>query len=199
MKLFAWRPFIVATFALVIVASTAHAQSVTFTSLRDAVPEKFFDAATSVADPANPNRLIINFNSGFDLTTFTFNGFAATTGPFGLSSAMDTVSFDIVVPEDCIGCYVASVTYTQKGVGTVLRSGTAQGAASWMVADVPAQLGFFGSDPTLTGTVDVSALQLRTVPVAITASLFAWSSPRFGFASTMITDAEVVVEIVRPE
>jgi hypothetical protein len=198
MRLFAWRQSVVATLVFVACSSTASAQSVAFKSLRDAVPDKFFNAAASAPDPANPNKLVIRFNTGLDFRTLTYNDFRASTAAFNVRSAMDTLSFDVVVPSTCVGCYVASITYTQKGAGSVLRSGAAYGASNWIVAGVPSQLGFFGANPTLTRTADVRALRLRTVPVVITTSLFAWAPPALGSASTTVSYAEVVVVIARP-
>src|SRR5262245_66533378 len=75
--------------------STAQAQTVTFSDINDAVPSRFFDAATSAPDPANPNRLIIGFNTGIDSKLWKVNGFAASTAAFYYEAAMVTISFGV--------------------------------------------------------------------------------------------------------
>ena len=174
-------------------------ESVTFTSLRDAVPGKYFNAAASRVDPADPNRLIIAFNTGTDSVSRTTNAFSASTlgttlfGP-GTPVAMDTLRVVVQVPSTC-ACHIGRITYTQNGSGSVARNATAMGASNWSVADVPAPLGTFRADPSLTGTVDVSALGLREVPVAITTTLMAWASS-LGSAEVSVTSADLVVTVV---
>jgi hypothetical protein len=44
--------------------AVVQAQTVTFLDITDAVPGKYFDAATTAPDPLNPNRLIFGFHTG---------------------------------------------------------------------------------------------------------------------------------------
>jgi hypothetical protein len=166
------------------IAVPAQAQIVRFKSIRDAVPSKFFDAATTAADPSNPNKLIIGFNTGLDPTTLT-------TAQFVVSSnrrvAMDTISFTVTAPA---GFYVSRVTFTQRGTGWTCRTCSSAGAATWVVAGHPASLGVFTNNPALSGTADLTTLKLTTVPISITDSLFATTG------SVTITGADVLVHLL---
>ena len=62
---------------------------VTFSDIADAVPSRFFDAATTTPDPDNGNKLLIGFNTGFDPETWTVNEFTASTAAFHHAFAMD--------------------------------------------------------------------------------------------------------------
>jgi hypothetical protein len=178
---------VVVAASLLIVTSlsgVAHAQVAKFKSIHDAVPSKFFDAATTAADPSNPNRLVIGFNSGLDPTNFLTAQFVAFSSR---RSAMDTISFTVNAPT---GFYVSKIIYSQRGAGSTCRTCSEAGAATWVVAGHPASLGVFTSDPTLTASADVTAMKLTTVPVSITDSLFAASG------SLMITAADVLVRLL---
>ena len=165
------------------IAMPARAQT-RFTSIHDAVPSKFFDAARTSADSSNPNKLIIRFNTGTDLTTFTSAGFVVSSLR---RVAMDTISFTVNAP---VGFYVSKVTYTQRGTGGTCRTCSSGGAATWVGAGHPANLGVFTNNPTLTGTADLTGMKLATVPVSITDSLFATTG------SITISSADVVVQLV---
>jgi hypothetical protein len=183
----------VAVAAMVLGASaTASGQTVTFSDLNDAVPGRFFDAATSAPDPNNPNRLIVGFNTGLDFRTWKANDFRASTASFSHTSAMDTLSFVIQAPD---GYYISKITYTQRGTGYVLRTARAAGTANWVIGEYAADLGVFGSSPDLSRTMDLSATRLTRVPVSISNSLFAFSTPLLGSASVSVTGADVVVEL----
>ena len=166
------------------IAVPAQAQVARFKSINDAVPSKFFDAATTAADPSNPNKLIIGFNAGFDPTTFTTAQFVASSMR---RVAMDTISFTVNAPA---GFYVSRVTFTQRGSGWTCRTCSSAGAATWVVAGHSASLGVFTNNPALTGTADLTALKLVTVPVSITDSLFATTG------SVTITGADVLVQLL---
>jgi hypothetical protein len=168
----------------------------TFIDVRDAVPGKFFDAEATTIDPADPNRLIVGFNSGTDPNTWQATEFRAATGAFNLRNVMDTLQFTVVAPE---GYYVESITYTQRGAGSVLRSGGAHGSSSWIVGGKALPLRFFGSNPSVSGTADLSEMRWSVVPVAITTSLSAFSPPALGSASVAITFADVVVTFAKIE
>jgi len=165
-------------------SSTAHAQVAKFKSIHDAVPGKFFDATTTAPDPSNPNRLVIGFNSGLDPATFLTAQFVAF---FQRRIAMDTISFSVTAP---LGFYVSKIIYSQQGVGSICRTCSSAGGATWVVAGHPASLGVFTNDPTLSGSADFTTSKPATVPVSITDSLFA------GSGSVMITGADVLVKLL---
>jgi hypothetical protein len=166
------------------IAVPAQAQIVRFKSIHDAVPSKFFNAATTAADPSNPNKLIIGFNAGLDPTTFTTTQFVVSSTR---RVAMDTISFTVTAP---VGFYVSRITFTQRGSGWTCRTCSSAGAATWVVAGHPASLGVFTNNPGLSGTADLTALKLVTVPVSITDSLFATTG------SVTITGADVLVHLL---
>jgi hypothetical protein len=175
------------TMLLSIGASPAQAQIASFSKIQDAVPLAFFDAATSTADAVDPNRLIIGFDTGLDPITFLEREFRVSALPFSNRVATDTISFEIAAP---IGYYISKITYTQQGAGFTGRTAVEDGTASWVVAGVPASLGVFTSEPTLSRTADVAALKAQTVPVSITVTLFAGAS-----GGLEITGADVQVEL----
>jgi hypothetical protein len=165
------------------VSTAAQAQTVKFKSIRDAEPSKFFDATTTAVDPSNPNKLVIGFNSGLDPATFVTAQFIA----FNHRTAMDTISFTVNAP---LGFYVSKIIYSQRGAGSTCRTCSSAGAATWVVAGHPASLGVFTSNPTLSGSADLTALKLTTVPVSITDALFG------GTGSVIITGADVLVRLL---
>lgn len=188
------RSFFTVFMMLVVFPAAAFAQTVTFAGLSDAVPGKFFSAASSHADPNNANRLIVAFDTGRNPSTWTTNDFRASTATFSPRSAMDTLHFDIVAPA---GYYVASIRYSQRGAGSVVRIGAAYGASSWTVGGRPLQLGFFGTNPTLSSTANVGDMKWSVVPVSITTSLFAFAPPVIGSATLAVTAADVVVTLAK--
>jgi hypothetical protein len=97
-------------------ASTSHAQTVIFSEIRDAVPGRFFDAATAAADLSTPNRLRIGFNAGLDPATFKFNDFRASSEAFSHTSAMDTIGFRV---DAASGYYIWKTTYSQQARETL--------------------------------------------------------------------------------
>jgi hypothetical protein len=180
-----------AAMAVVVSAPTANAQApVEFADIDDAVASRFFDPATSTTVG---NRLVIGFNSGRDAATRKIRTFRASTTANSYTTAMDTISFTVNAPS---GFYVSKITYRQKGSGSVIRTGKTAGAANWVVGDFSYDLGTFGLNPTLTRSLDLRHLRWRTVPVSITASLFAYSTGQSGSATISITGAEVLVEVL---
>lgn len=167
--------------------ASAQAQIVAFSQVRDAAPGKFFDAATTEPFAANANRLNIGFNTGSDPTTFVSNAFRVTTLAFGNRMADDTISFVVTAPADF---YVASLTYTQQGTASTGRTAVQSGNTQWTVAGIPAVLGEYTGPPIVTGTINLDALQLGSVPVSITVSLFAGPT-----GDMEITSANVVADI----
>lgn len=178
--------------ALAQAQSTAQCDPVKFVDITDAVAGRFFDATTTAADPADPNKLIIRFNNGRDPATWRANDFRASTAAFSHTSAMDTISFRIV-PAD--GCYVSKVTYYQQGSGSVVRTGIVRGGSNWVVGDYAADLGTFGTNPDLGDSIDLTGVHLSYVPVSITTGVHAFATPLLGSGTLAITGASVVVEL----
>jgi acyl-coenzyme A thioesterase PaaI-like protein len=175
-------------------ALTAQAQTVTFSRIDDAVPSRWVDPATTRPNPLDRNKLIIGFNKGLDSTTFKYREFRASTAAFSYPTAMDTISVRISAPT---GYYVAKVTYTQRGTGSVVRTGRAYGGATWIVADQAASLGTFTTNPSLTKTIDLTSRKLTVLPVSITNSLNAFATTLLGSATVHVTSAEIRVQLLR--
>jgi hypothetical protein len=107
---------------------------------------------------------------------------------------MDTISVRITAPA---GYYIAKVTYSQRGTGSVTGTGRASGGASWIVADISASLGLFSTNPTLTQTIDLTGRRLTVIPVSITNSLHVFSTTSLGSASLSVTGGEIRVQLLR--
>ena len=174
---------IIAPVLLLAVVNGAQAQVAEFTQLRDASPGKFFDATTSAPSAANANQLNIGFNSGTDPLTFVSNEFRATTQAFGNRLADDTFSFVVTAPA---GFYVASLTYSQQGTASTVRTAQQNGDTQWTVAGFPAVIAEYAGNPTVTGVVDLTPLQPASVPVSITVSLFAGPTGDISLTSASI-------------
>jgi hypothetical protein len=121
------------------------------------------------------------------------NEFTASTAAFHHAFAMDTISFLIEAPHDF---YIAKITYTQSGTHAISRTGRTAWGVHWVVDGVPADLGLFHPDPTLSGTVDLTGQNKILVPVSITCGLFTFAPPLLGSATIAITSAEVLVELL---
>jgi hypothetical protein len=162
-----------------------------FVDINDAVPGRFFNAATTAPADDDPNRLLIGFHSGIDWNTWKNTEFRASTESFNYTAAMDTISFRIEAPK---GYYISRVTYSQGGRGSALRLGKAAGGAQWVVASVAAPLSQFGTNPTVTGAeADLTGLGMTSVPVSITNGLFVSAPPAAGAALLEVNSAEVQV------
>lgn len=191
----------VAAIALILVSATATAQepepqqdlSVKFLDINDAVPSKFFDAAGSAPDTLDPNTLRIAFNTGLDPKTWKYNDFRASTAAYSHVAAMDTISFRVIAPEDH---YISKITYRQYGSGSIVRTGQARGGSSWVVDDYAAELGMFGTNPTLTREVELTGYRTM-VPVSISIGLFAFATPSLGSATLSVTSAEIQVHVLK--
>jgi hypothetical protein len=190
------RRLSIAAFAIAVFgfATSAHAQNVTFTDVRDAVPLKFFNpsADSTRVLAGDANTLVIGFESGIDGTTFTEREFRASTDAFANRLASDTLSVNVVAPA---GYYVSSITYVQTGTGSIARVASARGVSSWVVNGQPASLGFFGTDPSLGRTVTFTDSRLTVVPVSITTSLFVYAPPSSGEARLELTSAKLSVTV----
>jgi hypothetical protein len=191
---FLFRRLSAATLAVAILgmALPVHAQHVTFSAVRDAVPLKFFSADLTRPDVVDPNTLIIGLESGRDSGNFFDDEFRASTRAFGNRVAMDTLSFNVVAPA---GFYVSSITYEQAGAGSILRLADARGTSSWVVNSEPASLGVFRNDPSLSRTITLTDSRLTVVPVSITSSLFVFAPATSGEATVEITAAKVMVTV----
>jgi hypothetical protein len=174
-------------------AAPAQAQAATFTQIKDAVTSRFFDALTSRPDPLNPNRLIIGLNTGVDSRTGKSRVFKASTAAFSYTAAMDTISFVAQAPT---GYYIYQVIYSQRGSGSILRTGKVTGGGTWVVNNAPASLGTFTTNPGMTRTLTLSG-RIRTLPVSITQSLSAYATVSGGSATVSITGADVRV-VLKP-
>jgi hypothetical protein len=64
------------------------------------------------------------------------------------------------------------------------------------VDGVAADLGLFDTDPTLSGTFDLTGQNKTLVPVSITCGLFTFAPPLMGSATISITSAEVLVVLL---
>jgi hypothetical protein len=176
--------------------------SVMFENFRDAVAGKYFSPAGTHADPEARNTLEI----GFESETNAFRVCAPSAiVPVPCNNnrvAMDTLSFDVRAPE---GYYVSSITYYQEGSGAIARLADARGAASWVVAGVPINLGGPFGGPVLfsagahawsrSRTLELSDSSMTVVPVSLTTGLFAYAGPSLGQASLDLSFATVAVTI----
>jgi hypothetical protein len=191
----AWRIARLAFVATILsaLASPAYAQRVTFSQIGDAVGKRFFNPATTAPDPLNPNRLIIRMHTGIDWTISKGTEFKASTAAFSYTSAMDTIRFRVTAPA---GYYIAKITYTQRGVGSQVRTGKVSGGAHWVVGDSAFNLGTFSTTPGLSRTVDLTGRNLTSLPVSITASLFAYATPTSGAAALQLIGADVHVQLL---
>jgi hypothetical protein len=136
---------------------------VTFNSIKDAVPNRFFDAASTRPDALNPSVLVIGLNSGLDFTIQKNREFKASLLPFSYPSATDTISFVIHAPK---GSYVVGVAYDETLNLVTSRLGRAFAVTNLVVNGIPTDARF----------VDISAACAADVPMSITTSLVAASS-----------------------
>jgi hypothetical protein len=163
-----------------------------FLDIHDALPGRFFDAAATAPDPADPNRLVIALPTGSDPTTWKTNNFRASTAAFNHLAAVDTISFRIEAPK---GQRIARIIYTQHGIGSAIRVARASGTTQWVVDGRAAQLGLFTTNPSLAGEA-VFPEPPASVDVSITTGLFVFAAPTSGSASLEVTSADVQVELV---
>jgi len=173
-------------------APRAEGQVVKFSSIRDAVASRYFDPATTAPAPGNANQLNIGFHTTFDSATFKWTNFKASTASFFDRTVSDTISFNITAPT---GYYVAKLTYTQTGSGSVVRTGVVSGTAAWVVAGRPTRIGNFSTNANLSQTLDLTSRKLTSVAVSITDTLFAYATPSLGSATLSLTGASVLVQL----
>lgn len=174
-------------------AGPATAQD-TFTDIRDAVPLRFFNAGATAADPDALNTLLIAFESGAN----RFRASAEVDNFTGTRVAMDTLSFVVHAPA---GQSIASITVHLSGRGAVNTPGDARAAANWVINGQPASLGSFGGAQFsntgslwfLEQTANYTDPTLTSVPVSLTAELFAFAAPALASAEVDLTSATVTV------
>lgn len=176
----------------VLIAATPSA-SATFSDIKDGVSGRWFDAATTAIDATNRNKLSIGFNTGMDSKVWKYNAFIASTNAFYYTSVMDTIGFTVKAPE---GSYIAKITYSQRGTGSISRTGKISGGASWIVGSAAVPLGIFGSNPTITNSIDLTEQYQTTLPVSITVGLHAFATPTLGSATVSLSGADVEVELL---
>ena len=133
---------------------------VTFTAINDAVPDKFFDAASTVPDLADPNVLVIGFNSGRDPVIWKDREFKASLLAYSYQSATDTISFVITAPD---GYFISGIFYKETIVLGNSRQGRGFAATQLVVNGVA----------TDDKVVDLTAAAPTRVPMSITTSLVA--------------------------
>jgi hypothetical protein len=182
----------VASVAILVLSAASVAEGQTtqvFSDIRDAVPGKFFDAKATNENYVTGDRLIIEFNTGLDPKTWKYNDFKASTAAFSHAAATDTISFTVEAPA---GFYIASITYSQQGSGSVLRTGKVSSFGTWIVDGVPGDLGHFGTNPWLSATRTFTGTDKTVVPVSITIGLSAFAAPYLGSATVAVTAADVV-------
>jgi hypothetical protein len=187
-----WMAMAAVTIMTLGAAVPAQAQKATFSRIDDAVSSRCWNPATTKADPLDANRLIIGFHTGIDSATLKSREFKASSTSFNWDSAADTIAFRITAPS---GYYVAKITYSQRGTGSVVRTGKASGNTQIVVNGSAQLMGTFSTNPTLTRTIDLTSQKLRVVPVSITSSLFAFSTVSLGSATVALTGADVRVEL----
>jgi len=139
---------------------TATASAQTWSNIRDAVPGKYFDAATTTADGAT---LTIGLAAGFDPATFVSNEFRASTLAYQNRQATDTISFMVTAPP---GFYISGITYQQSGTYSTARGAVQRSSTQWTINGFPANIADFH---IVTGHAD---LAVPVAEVAITTSLF---------------------------
>lgn len=176
---------------LLALAGPAYAQTVTFSLKDDAASGRFFDPVLTAPDSTNKNKLIIRMNSG--VVSLKDTAFKASTAAFSYPMAMDTLRFKVTAPA---GYYLASITYTQRGIASIIRTGRVIGATQWVVGDTAKDIGTFSTVPGLTQTMSLVGKNLASVSVAITASLTAFATPTSGSAMLQLTGADVKVTLV---
>ena len=179
-----------ASVAIVMTAVTVRGQApVQFADIDDAVDFRFFDVATS---RTLGNKLIIGFNTGRDPASWLANDFRASTAAFSRRWAMDTISVNVQAPS---GYYISRMTYTQKGTGSVVRTGKASGQTTWIVGGFAYDVGTFATKPTMSKSLDLASLRRSSIPVSITTTLSVYATTTLGSASLAITGAELLVEV----
>jgi len=150
---------------------------VTFTNINDAVPDRFFDAASTAPDVADANILVIGLNSGRDPIIWKDREFKASLMPFSYASAADTISFVITAPD---GYFISSVIYKESITLGNSRTGRAFATTQLVVNGVATEAKF----------VDLTDAAPTRVPMSITTSLVAANADAQVVAGRVIVNLE---------
>lgn len=189
-----WVAYTTGVCAMILSAvGTAQGQVVTFSQITDAVPARFFNVATTAADPTNPNRLVIGFHSGMDWTVWKATDFRASSAAYSYTTAMDTLNVRIEAPD---GFYISKITYNQRGGGSVVRIGFIGGAGTLVVNGQGTNLGTFATAATLSRSVNLTGRNLTTVAVSVSVNLSAFATASLGAATLSLTGADLLVELL---
>ena len=176
-------------------AAPASAQNAIFSEIRDAVPLRYFDSATTAAQPGAPNTLVIGFHE-----TDPFRASAQVDNTTGTRLAADTLTVVITAPA---GHYISSITCQLSGRGAVNTPGDARASANLVVNGQPVDLGSFGGAQFPTSGAPWSSSQtitfedqaMTSVPVSLTAQLFAFAANALASAEVDLTSATIVVAL----
>lgn len=177
-------------------AAPASAQHATFSEIRDSQPARYFDAATTAAQPAAPNTLVIGFDGAAP-----FRASAEVDNLIGTRLATDTLTVVVTAPA---GYFVSSITCHVSGRGAVNTPADARAAANCVINGTPEDLGSVGGAqfPSTGAAWSLSSKPstltdstLTTVPVSLTAQLFAFAAPALAAAEVDLTSATIVVTL----
>jgi hypothetical protein len=172
-------------------AAPTSAQNAIFSEIRDAVPSRYFDSTTT---QPSANTLVIGFHDPFEASHQD-----GTTSPTRLAG--DTLSFVVTAPT---GRAIASITCHVSGSGAVNTPGDARASANLVVNGQPVDLGSFGGGQfppngapwTSSQTITFAPDQAPTsVPVSLTAQLFAFAINTGASARVDLTSATIVVAL----
>jgi hypothetical protein len=178
-------------------AAPANAQNAVFTEIRDAVPLRYFDPATTAAQPGAPNTLVIGFH---DTDPLRFRAALQDGNTIGTRLAADTLSVVVTAPS---GQYISSITCHVSGRGAVNTPGDARASANLVVNGQPVDLGSFGggqfppsgADWSSSRTITFENQALTSVPVSLTAHLYAFAANALASAEVDLTSATIVVAL----
>lgn len=172
------------------IASSAQAQTVTFSAFNDALPARCYNPATTAPDSANANRLKIGIHTGSIPGTFAQSA-ACVASDAGPTSMLDTISFLITAPANY---YIKKITFTQSGTTYGARGGAGFRGATWVVDDDALTVPTTASGWSATVDYTLTGQKKTEVPVAITTFLAAGGgSLRTGTASA--SNPSVLVEL----
>ena len=166
-----------------------------FSEIRDAVPLRYFDPATTAAQPDDPNTLVIGFH---ETDAFRFRASRQDANTTGTRLAADTLSVVVTAPS---GHYISSITCHLSGRGAVDTPADARASANLVVNGQPIDLGAFGgaqfpstgAEWSTSHTIPLADQALTSVPVSLTAHLFAFAVSALASAEVDLTSATIVV------
>lgn len=173
-------------------AAPASAQNAIFSEIREAVPLRYFDSATTAAEPGDPNTLVIGLHE--------FRASAQVGGTTGTRLAADTLSVVVTAPS---GHHISSITCHLSGSGALNTPGDARASANLVVNGQPVDLGSFGGERfpntgaawSSSQTITFADQALTSVPVSLTAQLFAFAATVLASAEVDLTSATIVVTL----